>query len=72
MCGICGIYNFDKEPVDSELLEKMNDSMSLRGPDDKGIFIDKDFGMAMRRLSIIDIEGGHQPISNEDQSITQY
>jgi len=69
MCGICGIYNFDKEPVNSELLEKMNDSMALRGPDDKGIFIDKDFGMAMRRLSIIDIEGGHQPISNEDQSI---
>lgn len=47
----------------------MNDTMMLRGPDDSGFFISGHFGMAMRRLAIIDVEGGHQPISNEDGSI---
>lgn len=47
----------------------MNDSMALRGPDDSGIFLHGAFGMAMRRLSIIDLPGGHQPIANEDRTI---
>lgn len=69
MCGICGIYNFDKEPVNSELLEKMNDSMFLRGPDDDGYYYHNNFAMAMRRLSIIDLIKGKQPISNKEKTI---
>lgn len=69
MCGICGIYNFDSSPVDRMTLLKMNDAMLSRGPDDGGSMVDGAFGMAMRRLSIIDLEGGHQPISNEDGTL---
>jgi asparagine synthase (glutamine-hydrolysing) len=69
MCGICGIFNFDATPLKRELLEEMNDTMYLRGPDDSGLYFEKNFGMAMRRLSIIDVNGGHQPISNEDGTI---
>ena len=69
MCGICGILNFDGSPVNKDQLLDMNQAMVLRGPDDTGHFIDKNFGMAMRRLSIIDLAGGHQPITNEDKTI---
>ncbi len=69
MCGICGIYNFTGAPVEQQLIEAMNESMVLRGPDDSGTYIKDFFGMAMRRLSIIDLVGGHQPISNEDGTI---
>ena len=69
MCGICGIYNFDNSLVDSHTLNRMNNSMHLRGPDDYGVYFDDYFGMAMRRLSIIDLEHGHQPISNSDNTI---
>jgi asparagine synthase (glutamine-hydrolysing) len=66
MCGICGIYNFDGLPVGYELLKRMNLSMTHRGPDDEGYFIDKNIGLAHRRLSIIDLNTGQQPIFNED------
>ena len=69
MCGICGIYNFNNSLVDSHTLNRMNNSMHLRGPDDYGVYFDDYFGMAMRRLSIIDLEHGHQPISNSDNTI---
>jgi asparagine synthase (glutamine-hydrolysing) len=69
MCGICGILNFDGAPVSDKLLLDMNDTMKLRGPDDSGHYIEFQFGMAMRRLSIIDLGGGHQPICNEDSTI---
>jgi asparagine synthase (glutamine-hydrolysing) len=70
MCGISGIYNFrGKEPVDAELLLKMNYSLKHRGPDDEGIYIDKNLGFGHRRLSIVDLSGGHQPMCNEDGSI---
>lgn len=69
MCGICGILNFDRTPVNKNQLLNMNKAMALRGPDDTGHFLEKNFGMAMRRLSIIDIDGGHQPITNEDRTI---
>lgn len=69
MCGICGIYRFDNGSVDLDILTSMNNTMILRGPDDAGVFMDHQVGMAMRRLSIIDVAGGHQPIFNEDKTI---
>lgn len=69
MCGICGIFQFNGQPVLRQKLEAMNKEMTHRGPDDEGYFIQGNFGMAMRRLSIIDIEGGHQPIFNEEKTI---
>ena len=67
MCGICGMYGFER--VDESLLRQMCSVIKHRGPDDEGIFVDSQVGLGMRRLSIIDIETGHQPIHNEDESI---
>ncbi|OPY91672.1 MAG: Asparagine synthetase (glutamine-hydrolyzing) 1 [Syntrophus sp. PtaU1.Bin208] len=70
MCGICGIYNYGShEPVVIDCLQTMNDTLRHRGPNDEGRHIDGDLGLAMRRLSIIDIGGGKQPIHNEDRTI---
>jgi asparagine synthase (glutamine-hydrolysing) len=70
MCGICGIINADRSnAVDKKELIRIRDTMSHRGPDDKGIYISGGVGLAHLRLSIIDVEGGHQPICNEDKSI---
>jgi asparagine synthase (glutamine-hydrolysing) len=69
VCGICGVYNFDKSHVDKTLLRQMCTVIKHRGPDDEGIFLDDHIGLGMRRLSIIDLETGHQPIHNEDESI---
>jgi len=69
MCGICGIFNYNGKPVSQDTLIKMNDTMALRGPDDSGIYQKGNIGLAMRRLSIIDLSGGHQPITNEDGTI---
>ena len=69
MCGICGIVNFDpREAVQEKLLEQMTGAMMHRGPDDEGFFLDGNVGVGHRRLSIIDLGGGHQPIYNEDGS----
>lgn len=70
MCGICGIFNFNRQPVDQQLLLNMRDIMTHRGPNDAGIHIDKYVGLAARRLSVIDLSQlGHQPMFNEDKSI---
>lgn len=69
MCGICGIYRFDYKAIDKNVLVEMNNKMIRRGPDDEGYLIDNNIGLAMRRLSIIDIHGGRQPISNETGTI---
>src|SRR3989338_7617710 len=70
MCGIAGLLNFEKErPVKREALKTMCDLMVHRGPNDEGFFINGNVGLGMRRLSIIDIKGGHQPISNETDDI---
>jgi asparagine synthase (glutamine-hydrolysing) len=70
MCGICGIYLLDNEArVDRSVLERMNNTMVHRGPDDDGYFVSGPVGLAMRRLSIIDLAGGKQPITNEDESL---
>ncbi|MCA9923615.1 MAG: asparagine synthetase B, partial [Anaerolineales bacterium] len=70
MCGICGVVSRHGNGVVTEsLLRHMNDTMQHRGPDDAGHYLDEHAGLAMRRLSIIDLSTGHQPIANEDQSI---
>jgi len=69
MCGICGKINFDNKPVENDELIRMRDCMIHRGPDDEGFFLESFIGLGHRRLSIIDIEGGHQPISNENDTI---
>lgn len=70
MCGISGIYNFASgAPADAERLRRSTDAMAHRGPDDAGIYLDGDLGLGNRRLSIIDLPGGHQPIANEDESV---
>ncbi len=70
MCGIAGVVGFDgKVAADEALLARMADRMSHRGPDDFGCFVHGHAGIAMRRLSIIDLAGGHQPIFNEDRSV---
>ncbi len=70
MCGICGVYNVRSgEPVSRELIERMTHLISHRGPDDSGVYLDGDVGMGFARLSIIDLSGGHQPMSNETGDI---
>ncbi|MFL6196106.1 MAG: asparagine synthase (glutamine-hydrolyzing) [Thermoanaerobaculia bacterium] len=67
MCGICGEWNLTG--VDPRTLERMNDALVHRGPDDQGAVLLGEAGLAMRRLSIIDLARGHQPIANEDASV---
>src|SRR5262245_23575467 len=70
MCAISGIVNFDPRiPVDPVVLDRMTDIQSHRGPDGRGIFIGGNAGLGHRRLSIIDLAGGAQPMFNEDGSI---
>jgi asparagine synthase (glutamine-hydrolysing) len=68
MCGIAGILNFNQEPVDPRILKKMMACLSHRGPDDSGFTVHRQIGLGHRRLSIIDLEHGTQPMSNEDGS----
>jgi asparagine synthase (glutamine-hydrolysing) len=69
MCGICGQVNLDlQQVVNGDLLRRMNQVLKHRGPDDDGYYEKPGTLLGIRRLSIIDISGGHQPISNEDQS----
>jgi len=65
LCGICGTAGFE----DEQLLKHMCSVMRHRGPDDKGTFIDSGIGLGHQRLSIIDLEGGHQPVHNEDETV---
>src|SRR5947208_2047620 len=69
MCGIAGKYNLDGRRADGRLLHRMASLIAHRGPDDEGVYVEGSFGMTMRRLSIIDLGGGHQPLCNEDGSI---
>jgi asparagine synthase (glutamine-hydrolysing) len=70
MCGICGIFNRERTfGVDRDTLRRMNQRIVHRGPDDEGLFVESNVGLAMRRLSIIDVKTGHQPIANEDESV---
>ena len=69
MCGIHGLYQFDGSAPPSNVLSAMGNATRHRGPDDEGMHIDGPCGIAMRRLSIIDLAGGHQPLSNVDQTL---
>src|SRR5262245_16610283 len=70
MCGIFGIVGLGRSAeLDERLLQRMGDVVSHRGPDDEGFLIRAGVGLGMRRLSIIDLSGGHQPIPNEDETI---
>ncbi len=70
MCGICGVFNYGtKEPVNEVLVRRMNEQIAHRGPDGEGIYIDGQLGFGHKRLSIVDLTKGHQPMSNEDGSI---
>ncbi len=69
MCGICAVLNRNGAPVDRELLGAMTDSLSHRGPDGRGTYLNGQIGLGHRRLSIIDLNGGAQPIGNEDGAI---
>jgi asparagine synthase (glutamine-hydrolysing) len=70
MCGICGQYNFGSSiPVRRPDIELMTKSIAHRGPDDDGFYFDGPLGFGFRRLSIIDLSGGHQPMSNQEESV---
>lgn len=70
MCGICGVWYFDGSTVaDPELVCSMRDQMLHRGPDEAGLYSDGSVSLGFRRLSIIDLRGSHQPMSNEDQAV---
>jgi asparagine synthase (glutamine-hydrolysing) len=71
MCGICGVVARDPSqvPVNSERLRATTDAMRHRGPDDRGELLEPGIALGMRRLSIIDVEGGRQPSTNEDETV---
>ena len=64
MCGIAGWYRRDGRPVTGSTIKAQCDAILHRGPDDSGVLVDGDFGFGMRRLSILDIVGGHQPMES--------
>ncbi|HEX8351921.1 MAG TPA: asparagine synthase (glutamine-hydrolyzing) [Pyrinomonadaceae bacterium] len=68
MCGIVGMVNLDGRAADSALLGRMNEAIHHRGPDEEGSYLNGHVGLAMRRLAIIDLAGGQQPIANEDRT----
>ena len=71
MCGIAGVFELDRGMrVDPAIIGSMNDSIRRRGPDDAGAMVEGNIGLGMRRLSIIDVDGGRQPIVNEDGTLT--
>lgn len=70
MCGICGQHYFkEKRQVALQTIKRMNDTITHRGPDDEGYHVSDSIGLGFRRLSIIDLSGGHQPMSDQEKSI---
>jgi asparagine synthase (glutamine-hydrolysing) len=69
MCGIAGLFSLNGKPVLEEEVQSMCDAMVHRGPNDDGYYTAPGVSIGMRRLSIIDIDGGHQPVHNEDKSV---
>jgi asparagine synthase (glutamine-hydrolysing) len=69
MCGICGIVEFGGAKVRYETIHRMADTLWHRGPDDAGYHFESGLGLGHRRLSIIDLKGGQQPLANEDQTV---
>lgn len=69
MCAICGVFDRSGRPVSAELIERMTSSLAHRGPDGSGQFVRGEIGLGHRRLSIIDLAGGSQPVTNEDGTL---
>lgn len=70
MCGICGIFNLDGEPIPHRYIKSMTDTLAHRGPDDEGQYIDVNIALGHRRLSILDLTpAGHQPMANKDGTV---
>ena len=70
MCGICGQFNYSsRSHVDQAMIKKMADSLEHRGPDAEGFYVNGPVGLGHRRLKIIDLSGGIQPMFNEDNSL---
>ncbi len=70
MCGICGQYNYKSStPVVKETIERMTKTLVHRGPDDEGFYMSGPLAFGFRRLSIIDLQGGHQPMSDRERSV---
>jgi asparagine synthase (glutamine-hydrolysing) len=69
VCGICGMLSLRHQPVDRPALAAMNATLEHRGPDSEGLLVDRHAAIAMRRLAIVDLAGGDQPIANEDGSV---
>lgn len=70
MCGICGKFEFNREASGTaDLVKSMADTIRHRGPDDEGYYVSGPIALGFRRLSIIDLKSGHQPLTNEDGSI---
>jgi asparagine synthase (glutamine-hydrolysing) len=69
MCGICGAFNLGGRPVEADLVHRMAAALRHRGPDGEGFYVHGPVGLGHRRLSIIDLAGGAQPISNEDDTL---
>src|SRR5215472_7635558 len=69
MCGIVGWYSSQEVQDARVLLKRMLSALAHRGPDDEGLYFQGPIALGIRRLSIIDVQGGHQPISNEDRTI---
>src|SRR5918994_1219668 len=72
MCGICGVIDtgdWGPAPIAGHVLDRMTDAMTHRGPDDRGTYDSQRAAFGVRRLSIVDVAGGHQPFSNETGSV---
>lgn len=69
MCGICGAFDLQGRPIDKSLIRRMSAVIAHRGPDGSGSYVSGEIGLGHRRLSIIDLDGGAQPISNEDGTL---
>jgi len=72
MCGICGVVQVGGEPrlvIEPDVLDRMTDAMTHRGPNDRGTHLEPGVALGVRRLSIVDVEGGHQPVCNEDGTV---
>jgi len=70
MCGIAGLINLDGRPAERSLLEAMIDIVRYRGPDESGVFVDRECGLSHVRLSIVDLAAGQQPMRSQDGNLT--
>jgi asparagine synthase (glutamine-hydrolysing) len=69
MCGICGFFYFDGRPAEESIVKAMSDEQKHRGPDEAGTYVGSHMALGHRRLSIIDLTSGQQPLANEDQTV---